>query len=242
VLWPRRRERLEDLARRSAGPRPRHPLFRSGCRGDCEANSTPSSRSAAAGERNHLFADQQKDGCAGDHGLSRDRPCQRSRRAHVNIEALTRLTMRSRRQLIREGNGAQILNISSIASLLPLCSRWPCLRPRKSYGLKLHEALRCEIARSGVASNHGSVPARRYGANFRHADRPGRRDRARADFSSCRRDEGGARCLRAVRDDPRGIIPGGRVFCVMKHRHARPDVSAALCPETGARALIQGGH
>jgi uncharacterized protein len=67
----------------------------------------------------------------------------------VNIKALTRLTHAILPDLIRVGRGA-ILNVSSIASLLPL-PKMAVYAATKAYVTSFSEALRAELRDTGIS-------------------------------------------------------------------------------------------
>ena len=113
----------------------------------------------------------------GDHGLFETSEWPRVRAMlEVNITALTRLTHALLPALVRGGRGA-ILNVSSIASLLPL-PQMAVYAATKAYVTSFSEAIRVEASRHRRV-RHGAVP-RPGGHGVFHGRRPAdRRDRAR---------------------------------------------------------------
>ena len=86
----------------------------------------------------------------GDHGLFETSEWPRVRAMlEVNITALTRLTHALLPALIRSGRGA-ILNVSSIASLLPL-PQMAVYAATKAYVTSFSEAIRAELRGTGVS-------------------------------------------------------------------------------------------
>jgi hypothetical protein len=86
----------------------------------------------------------------GDHGLFEDSEWPRvEAMLDVNIKALTRLTHALLPDLVRAGRGA-ILNVSSIASLLPL-PKMAVYAASKAYVTSFSEALRAELRDTGVS-------------------------------------------------------------------------------------------
>ena len=100
----------------------------------------------ASGERVTLLINNAG---LGDHGFFEDSEWPRvSAMLEVNIKALTRLTHAVLPDLVRAGRGA-ILNVSSIASLLPL-PKMAVYAATKAYVTSFSEALRAELRSTGV--------------------------------------------------------------------------------------------
>jgi short-subunit dehydrogenase len=86
----------------------------------------------------------------GDHGFFENSDWSRvDAMLDVNIKALTRLTHALLPDLIRAGRGA-ILNVSSIASFLPL-PKMAVYAATKAYVTSFTEALRAEVRHTGVS-------------------------------------------------------------------------------------------
>src|SRR6202034_803008 len=86
----------------------------------------------------------------GDHGLFERSDWPRVKAMiDVNIESLTRLTHALLPDLVRAGRGA-ILNVSSIASLLPI-PKMAVYAATKAYVTSFSEALRAELRGTGVS-------------------------------------------------------------------------------------------
>lgn len=101
---------------------------------------------AASGERVSLLINNAG---LGDHGFFENSDWSRvDAMLDVNIKALTRLTHALLPELIRAGRGA-ILNVSSIASFLPL-PKMAVYAATKAYVTSFSEALRAEVRHTGV--------------------------------------------------------------------------------------------
>jgi uncharacterized protein len=86
----------------------------------------------------------------GDHGLFEDSNWERVQAMiDVNVTALTRVTHAFIKGLIASGRGG-ILNVSSIASLLPV-PQMAVYGAVKAYVTSFSEALRCELRGTGVS-------------------------------------------------------------------------------------------
>jgi len=125
----------------------------------------------------------------------------------VNIKALTRLTHAILTDLVRVGRGA-ILNVSSIASLLPL-PKMAVYAASKAYVTSFSEALRGELRDTGV-SGHRALPRPREHRVF-----PDRRTQRRVAtpcplprFSKFPAEEVVHAGLFAVERDRARVIPG----------------------------------
>jgi hypothetical protein len=102
---------------------------------------------AASGERVSLLINSAG---VGDHGYFEDSDWTRvAAMLDVNIKALTRLTHAILPDLVRTGRGA-ILNVSSIAGLLPL-PKMAVYAAGKAYVTSFSEALRAELRGTGVS-------------------------------------------------------------------------------------------
>jgi short-subunit dehydrogenase len=102
---------------------------------------------AASGERVSLLINNAG---LGDHGFFEESDWSRvEAMLDVNIKALTRLTHAVLPDLVRIGHGA-ILNVSSIASLLPL-PKMAVYAATKAYVTSFSEALRAELRETGVS-------------------------------------------------------------------------------------------
>jgi short-subunit dehydrogenase len=210
VLVARRRDRIEALAAE---------IMRPGLVIHCFAVDVAEAAQleaflsdlAATGETISLLINNA--GC-GDHGLFEDSPWPKVQAMlDVNIAALTRLTHALAPQLIRGGDGA-ILNVSSIASLLPL-PQMAVYAATKAYVTSFTEALRCELRGSGVSVTMvcpGPVDTEFLDI----ADRPGApRTVPAPQFFKVPAALVVRDALRAMLDDRARIIPGWRVFFVM---------------------------
>jgi short-subunit dehydrogenase len=102
---------------------------------------------AASGERVSLLINNAG---LGDHGFFEASDWSRvDAMLDVNVKALTRLTHALLPDLIRAGRGA-ILNVSSIASFLPL-PKMAVYAATKAYVTSFTEALRAELRQTGVS-------------------------------------------------------------------------------------------
>lgn len=157
----------------------------------------------------------------GDHGLFELGSWERVKAMlDVNIRALTRLTHHFLPFMVARKRGA-ILNVSSIASLLPL-PQMAVYAASKAYVTSLSEALRAELRGTGV-----SVTALCPGpidTEFAPlADRPGS-DGAQAapDVFKILAPQAVTEGLRALEEDRARVIPGWFVFLVMTITSALP--------------------
>src|SRR4051812_10951690 len=102
---------------------------------------------AASGERVTLLINNAG---LGDHGFFENSDWSRvEAMLDVNIKALTRLTHALLPELVRAGRGA-ILNVSSIASFLPL-PKMAVYAASKAYVTSFTEALRAEVRDAGIS-------------------------------------------------------------------------------------------
>jgi short-subunit dehydrogenase len=131
----------------------------------------------------------------------------------VNISALTRLTHAILPQLIRSGRGA-ILNVSSIASYLPL-PKMAVYAATKAYVTSFSEAIRGELRGTGVSVT-ALCPGPVDTEFFTLAERPNATDEAPApELFMVPVEQVASEALDAVlRDRPR-IIPGWIPWAVM---------------------------
>ncbi len=152
-------------------------------------------------------------GC-GDHGLFEDSEWSKVKAMlDVNIAALTRLTHAITPRLVRAGTGA-ILNVSSIASLLPL-PQMGVYAATKAYVTSFTEALRAELRGSGVSVT-AVCPGPVNTEFFAIAERPGSRGEVPTpEFFKVSAAHVVGDALRAVLADRARIIPGWRLFVVM---------------------------
>lgn len=146
ILVARRLDRLETL---------REELDRPGLTIHCHAADLADevqieallAALAASGERVSLLINNAG---LGDHGFFEDSEWSRvEAMLDVNIKALTRLTHAVLPDLVRVGRGA-ILNVSSIAGLLPL-PKMAVYAASKAYVTSFTEALRGELRDTGVS-------------------------------------------------------------------------------------------
>ncbi|MEQ1860693.1 MAG: SDR family oxidoreductase [Chthoniobacteraceae bacterium] len=150
----------------------------------------------------------------GDHGLFEASDWARVKAmVDVNVTALTRVTHALLPGMVARGCGA-ILNVSSIASLLPL-PQMAVYAATKAYVTSLSEALRAELRGAGVnvtALCPGPVDTEFSAA----AERPGSTGAQLAPsyfkVSAAQVVRDG---LRAVEDDRARVIPGWFVFLTM---------------------------
>ena len=210
VLVARRRERIEELAAEVMRPGLAVHCFGVDV-GNAEQLDAFLSDLAATGENVSLLINNA--GC-GDHGLFEDSEWAKVQAMiDVNIAALTKLTHALVPQLVKAGNGG-ILNVSSIASLLPL-PQMAIYAATKAYVTSFTEALRCELRGSGVSVTMvcpGPVDTE-FAAR---ADRsPTKKMVPAPEFFKVPAAQVVSDALGAVLDDRARIIPGWRVFIVM---------------------------
>lgn len=157
----------------------------------------------------------------GDHGLFELGQWERVKAMlEVNVRALTQLTHQFLPLMVARRRGA-ILNVSSIASLLPL-PQMAVYAASKAYVTSLSEALRAELRGTGV-----SVTALCPGpidTEFAPlAGRPGAEGaQAAPDAFKISAEQAVAEGLQALEDDRARIIPGWFVFLVMTVTAAMP--------------------
>lgn len=166
---------------------------------------------AASGERVSLLVNNAG---VGDHGFFEDSEWPRvSAMLDVNIKALTRLTHALVPELVRAGRGA-ILNVSSIASLMPL-PKMAVYAASKAYVTSFSEALRAELRGTGVSVTgvcSGPVDTEFFDV----AERGNPDDRMPApEIMKVSMREVVTTALNGVMRDRARVIPGWFVFVVM---------------------------
>lgn len=150
----------------------------------------------------------------GDHGFFEESDWKRVQAMiDVNISALTRLTHAILPQLIRSGRGA-ILNVSSIASYLPL-PKMAVYAATKAYVTSFSEAIRGELRGTGVSVT-ALCPGPVDTEFFTLAERPNATEDAPSpELFKVPVEQVASEALDAVlRDRPR-IIPGWIPWAVM---------------------------
>ena len=166
---------------------------------------------AASGERVSLLINNAG---LGDHGFFEESDWSRvSAMLDVNVKALTRLTHALLPDLVRAGRGA-ILNVSSIAGLLPL-PKMAVYAASKAYVSSFSEALRAELRDTGVSVT-ALCPGPVNTEFFEGAERADAREAMPAPelFKVSVQEVAGAG-LRAVERDQARVIPGWLVCVVM---------------------------
>jgi short-subunit dehydrogenase len=150
----------------------------------------------------------------GDHGLFEASDWDRVKAMlDVNIQALTRITHALLPELVRTGRGA-ILNVSSIASLLPI-PKMAVYAATKAYVTSFSEALRAELRGTGVSVT-ALCPGPVETEFFNIAERPNSDESAPSpELFKIPTEQVAREALDAVlRDRPR-IIPGWVPWVVM---------------------------
>ena len=166
---------------------------------------------AASGERVSLLVNNAG---LGDHGFFEESDWARVEAIlDVNIKALTRLTHAILPELVRAGSGA-ILNVSSIASLLPI-PKLAVYAASKAYVTSFSEALRAELRGTGVSVT-ALCPGPVNTEFFEVAERPNERGSMPApELFKVPVEQVAHEALRAVEHDRARIIPGWFVCIVM---------------------------
>ncbi len=166
---------------------------------------------AASGERVSLLVNNAG---LGDHGFFEESDWSRvNAMLDVNIKALTRLTHALLPDLVRAGRGA-ILNVSSIASLLPL-PKMAVYAASKAYVTSFSEALRAELRGTGVSVT-ALCPGPVNTEFFLTAERSDARDSMPApEIFKVPTEEVVRAALDAVECDRARVIPGWLVCVVM---------------------------
>jgi short-subunit dehydrogenase len=145
ILVARRIERLEKLKRELDRPGLTIHIHAADLADEVQTEAFLASL-AASGERVSLLINNAG---LGDHGFFENSDWGRVKAMlDVNINALTRLTHAILPDLVRVGRGA-ILNVSSIASLLPI-PKMAVYAATKAYVTSFSEALRAELRDTGV--------------------------------------------------------------------------------------------
>lgn len=159
-------------------------------------------------------------GC-GDHGLFEESEWSRVQAMlDVNIQALTRITYALVPQLVQSGSGA-ILNVSSIASLLPL-PQMAVYAASKAYVTSFSEALRAELRGTGVSVT-AVCPGPVDTEFFTIAERPDSKHTVPAPpLFKVPAAQVVREALRAVRHDRPRVIPGWLVSLVLTMTSAAP--------------------
>lgn len=166
---------------------------------------------AASGERVTLLINNAG---LGDHGYFEESDWARvEAMLDLNIKALTRLTHAILPDLVRAGRGA-ILNVSSIAGLLPL-PKMAVYAASKAYVTSFSEALRAELRDTGVSVT-ALCPGPVNTEFFEIAERAGSREAMPApELFKVSAEEVVASGLAAVVRDRARVIPGWFVCVVM---------------------------
>ncbi len=145
ILVARRLDRLEEIKAEIARPGLTVHCHAADLADEVQVEALLASL-AASGERVSLLINNAG---LGDHGLFENSEWARvAAMIDVNITALTRLTHALLPELVRSGRGA-ILNVSSIASLLPL-PQLAVYAATKAYVTSFSEAIRAEVRGTGV--------------------------------------------------------------------------------------------
>ena len=217
ILVARRRERLETLAAEIARAGLEVRCFVADL-GDPPARNQFLAELAAMPLKISLLINNA--GC-GDHGLFEESEWGRVQAMlAVNIDALTRVTHALLPQLVARGSGA-ILNVSSIASLLPL-PQMAVYAASKAYVTSFSEALRAELRGSGVSVTAvcpGPVDTEFFGI----AERPDSTNPVPAPaFFKVPAAKVVRAALRAVERDRARVIPGWFVRIVLTMASSMP--------------------
>jgi uncharacterized protein len=217
ILAARRTERLAELAQEIA----REGLTVHGLAVDL-ADAAATERFVAEvrglGEKVNVLINNAG---VGDHGLFEDADWPRvEAMIDVNVTALTRVTHAFVKELIATGD-AGILNVSSIACLLPL-PQMAVYAATKAYVTSFSEALRAELRGTGVrvaALCPGPVDTEFSSV----AGRPGIEDAQKAPgIMKVPAERVVREGLAALEDDRARVIPGWFVFGVMMAAVAAP--------------------
>jgi len=210
ILVARRRDRLDELARELARPGLTIQTFAVDIadRTQLDAFLTGFTHS---GDSVSLLINNA--GC-GDHGLFEESEWPRVQAMlDVNIQALTRIAHAFVPQLVRSGRGA-ILNVSSIASLLPL-PQMAVYAATKAYVTSFSEAVRAELRGTGVSVT-AVCPGPIDTEFFAIAERPNSQHTVPAPpLFKVPAAQVVREALRAVEADRARIIPGWLVFIVL---------------------------
>jgi short-subunit dehydrogenase len=150
----------------------------------------------------------------GDHGLFEESDWHRvEAMIDVNVAALTRITHALLRDLVADGNAA-ILNVSSIASFLPL-PQMAVYAATKAYVTSLSEALRAELRGTGVSVT-ALCPGPVDTEFFTIAERANTTgEQAAPEIFKVPARQVVWEALKAVEHDRARVVPGWFVFLVM---------------------------
>jgi hypothetical protein len=210
MLVARRAERLEALARELARPGLTVHTFTADLADRAQLDGLLTDL-ATTGEPLSLLINNA--GC-GDHGLFEESDWPRVQAMlEVNIHALTRITHALVPQLVKSGRGA-ILNVSSIASLLPL-PQMAVYAASKAYVTSFSEALRAELRGTGISVT-AVCPGPVDTEFFTIAERPDSKHTVPAPpLFKVPAAQVVREALSAVRADRARVIPGWLVFLVL---------------------------
>lgn len=210
ILVARRIERLEKLKRELDRPGLTIHIHAADLADEVQTEAFLASL-AASGERVSLLINNAG---LGDHGFFEQSDWGRVKSMlDVNIKALTRLTHAILPDLVRVGRGA-ILNVSSIASLLPL-PKMAVYAATKAYVTSFSEALRAELRDTGVTVT-ALCPGPVDTEFFDIAERPASGENAPApEFFKVTIPEVVRDGLHAVANDRARVIPGWQVWALM---------------------------
>lgn len=149
----------------------------------------------------------------GDHGLFEESEWGRVRAMlDVNILALTRLTHALLPELVRAGRGA-ILNISSIASLIPV-PKLAVYAATKAFVTSFTESVRAEVRGTGVTVT-AVCPGPVDTEFFAVAERPNDASAPAPDVMKIPAAQVAREALVAVAEDRARVIPGAVVWAAM---------------------------
>lgn len=210
ILVARRRDRLEQLQRELARPGLTIHIHTADLADEVQTEALLASL-AASGERVSLLINNAG---LGDHGLFENSDWNRVQAMlEVNINALTRLTHALLPEFVRAGRGA-ILNVSSIASLLPI-PKMAVYAATKAYVTSFSEALRAELRDTGVTVT-ALCPGPVNTEFFEVAERAGANEPMPApEFFKVSIPEVVRTGLEAVARDRARVIPGWLVWALM---------------------------
>ena len=210
ILVARRIERLEKLKRELDRPGLTIHIHAADLADEVQTEAFLASL-AASGERVSLLINNAG---LGDHGFFEESDWDRVKAMlDVNIKALTRLTHAILPDLVRVGRGA-ILNVSSIASLLPI-PKMAVYAATKAYVTSFSEALRAELRDTGVTVT-ALCPGPVDTEFFDIAERPTSGENAPApEFFKVTIPEVVRDGLDAVAHDRPRVIPGWQVWVLM---------------------------
>jgi short-subunit dehydrogenase len=210
ILAARRRERLDTLAAEIARPGLTVHTLRVDLGSEDDTSRFLSELSKLGPKVNLLI----NNAGSGDHGLFEDSEWPKVRAMlDVNIRALTQITRALVKDLIASKRGA-ILNVSSIASLLPL-PQMAVYAATKAYVTSFSEALRAELRGTGVSVT-ALCPGPVDTEFFTVAERPDSdASQAAPELFKVPADQVVREGLAALEDDRARVIPGWIVFLTM---------------------------